>query len=105
MKLAARRRLKQVADDARNGVESFVTQFRSWNRVEQSSRIRVQRIGEQRFLVRQFDHRSRIHYANPVAEARNHGEIVGNKNQRHFEPFLKLLEQLQDLRLDGDVQS
>ena len=44
------------------------------------------------------------HDADPVGEAADDGEVVGDEQDRHAEPGLEVLEQLQDLRLDGDVQ-
>ena len=35
---------------------------------------------------------------------RHHAEIVGDQQHRHLEALLQVAQQLQDLRLDGDVE-
>ena len=44
------------------------------------------------------------HHAHPVRDLAHDGQIVGDQQQRHPEALLEVLQQLQDLRLDGDVE-
>ena len=46
----------------------------------------------------------RAHHVDPVGEAADDAEIVGDEDDRHAEPALQVGEQRQDLRLDGDVE-
>ena len=44
------------------------------------------------------------HHADPVGDAPDDAEVVGDEQDRHAEPRLQLLQQHQDLRLHGDVE-
>jgi hypothetical protein len=44
------------------------------------------------------------HDADPVGELPDHPEIVGDEQDRHAELALQLLQELQDLRLHGDIE-
>ena len=45
-----------------------------------------------------------VHDEHPVGHARDHPQVVGDQDDRRAELPLKLLHQVQDLGLDGDVQ-
>jgi hypothetical protein len=44
------------------------------------------------------------HHADPVGHLANDAEVVGDEQQRHAVARLQRLQELQDLRLDGDVE-
>ena len=44
------------------------------------------------------------HHAHPIGHLAHDREVMGDQQHRHAETLLQLLEQLQDLRLDGDVE-
>ena len=45
-----------------------------------------------------------LHHADAVGELAHDAEIVGDEQHRHAEPRLRVLQQLQDLRLHRDVE-
>ena len=45
-----------------------------------------------------------IHHGDPVRDARDDAEVVRDQDQRHAELALQLRQQVQDLRLDRDVE-
>ena len=51
-----------------------------------------------------LDDARRVHDVDAVGVAGDHAEIVGDDDQRDVEPARQVLHQLQDLRLDGDVE-
>ena len=51
-----------------------------------------------------LDDPAAVHHAHAVRDLAHDGQIVGDEQQRHPEPLLEVLQQLQDLRLDGDVE-
>ena len=51
-----------------------------------------------------LDDLSLTHDDHVVGDAPHDVEIVGDEQHRHAEPFLQVLEQLEDLRLHGDVE-
>ena len=51
-----------------------------------------------------LDDAARIHHVHPVGVARDDAEIVRDDDQRHAETPRQILHQLEDLRLDGDVE-
>ena len=40
----------------------------------------------------------------PVGDLGDHAEVVGDQHDRHAELALQLAQQVEDLRLDGDVE-
>lgn len=51
-----------------------------------------------------LDEAARLHDGDAGGELRDHGDTVRNQEQREGEFALELLEQLEDLRADGDVE-
>ena len=51
-----------------------------------------------------LDDLPRVHDRHPVAEPGDHPEVVGNQDEPRLELALKVGEQVEDLRLDGDVE-
>jgi len=54
---------------------------------------------------RHFHHFAEVQHDDPVGDVANHRKIVGNEEVREAEPFLQLEHQVDDLRLDVDVES
>ena len=51
-----------------------------------------------------FDDLAVVHHANPVGKLAHDAEIVGDEQHRHAEPRLRVLQQLENLRLHSDVE-
>jgi hypothetical protein len=51
-----------------------------------------------------LDHVAPVHHHHPVGDLGHHAHVVGDEQHRHADLGLQRLDQLQDLRLDGDVQ-
>ena len=66
--------------------------------------VRVLRRGEDVGRRAALDDLAVIHDAHPVGHLAHDAEIVGDEQHRHVELGLELGEQLEDLRLDGDVE-
>ena len=62
------------------------------------------RIGEQRVDRRALDDLAGVHHHHLVGDLGDDAEIVGDDQHRHAEPALQVLQQVEDLRLDGDVE-
>ena len=71
---------------------------------EQPARVRVQRRREQRRHRRALDDLARVHHRDAIGDARDDAEIVRDQDERHPELALQRLQQVQDLRLDRDVE-
>ncbi len=67
-------------------------------------RVVVLRGIEDRFGVALLDDLAVGHHADPVGHAADDAEVVGDEQHRHAEALLQVLQQLEDLRLDGDVE-
>ena len=64
----------------------------------------MQRVGEQ-LLCRGLLHDvAQVHHGDVVREVVDHGQVVGDEDVGQTHLLLKLFQQVQDLRLDGDVQ-
>ena len=51
-----------------------------------------------------FDDLSLLHHADAIRDLAHDAEVVGDEQHRHAEPALQLAQQLEDLRLYGDVE-
>src|SRR5580765_245941 len=51
-----------------------------------------------------FHHAPEIDYGDPVGQVFHHGEIVRDEQHREAATLLELLEQVDDLRLDRDIE-
>ena len=71
---------------------------------EQRLRVRVARRGEHAPHRALLGDPARVHDHHLVARLGDHRQVVGDQDQRQPEVAPQLLEQLQDLRLDHDVE-
>ena len=74
------------------------------HRVEQTLGVRVLRAGEQRVDRRLLDDLPGVHDDDPVADLGDDAEVVGHEEHGHAEVALERAEQVEDLRLDRDVE-
>ena len=74
------------------------------DRAQKADRVGVLRIGEQGIDRRLLDDLAGVHHQHVVGHLGDHAEIVGDDQDRHAEPSLQVLQQVEDLRLDGDVE-
>ncbi len=51
-----------------------------------------------------FHHPARVHHRDPVRDVRDHAHVVGDQDDGRAEVIPELLDQREDLRLDGHVQ-
>ena len=49
-------------------------------------------------------HLAALHHVDVVGELADDGQVVGDQDHRHAVALLQLLDQVEDLRLDGDVE-
>ncbi|EMF27026.1 cation transport ATPase [Streptomyces gancidicus BKS 13-15] len=71
---------------------------------QQSVRVGVGGVGEQLAAPGGLHDLARVEHVDLVAESRDHAEVVGDHQQGGALLVHELLEQLQDLRLDGHVE-
>ena len=62
------------------------------------------RVVEQLFYIRKLDDLSCVQNGNTVSDIRYDTKVVGNKHDGIVILFLKVLDQLQDLRLNRNIQ-
>ena len=91
-------------DDARGGrVEWSRGAFRL--RGEEARRVGVGRAGEHLGRRPGIDDLALEHHGDTVGHLADDAEVMGDEEHGHAEPALQLLEEREDLRLDGDVES
>ena len=105
-KAAAGGRRAQVGRQALDGVEPLpARQVEPRHRAHQADACRDgagrRNTSSARALL---DDARRVHHVDAVGVARDHAEIVRDDDQRDVEPARQILHQLEDLRLDGDVE-
>ena len=71
---------------------------------DQRARVVVLRAGEDIFGAAVLDQHAMPHHGHPVGDLGHHAEVVGDEHDGGAVPGLQLLEQLEDLRLGGDVE-
>ena len=71
---------------------------------DQGARVVVLRAREDVFGAAVLDQHSVPHHGDPVGDLGDHAEVVGDEHDGGAVLGLQLLEQLQDLRLGGDVE-
>ena len=74
------------------------------HRLQQRHRVGMARVVIDRLGAARLDDAAGIHDVDPVGVARHDAEIVRDDDQRDVEPARQPLHQLEDLRLDGDVE-
>ena len=52
-----------------------------------------------------FDHLACVENSDPVSHSRHHSQIVSDQNKRHSLFLLELLQERENLSLNGDVES
>ena len=89
---------------ALDGGEPRAVDVEPRDRAQQADGVGVLRVGEQVGDVGAFDDLAGIHHQHLVGHLGDHAEIVGDEQDRHAEPALQVAQQIEDLRLDGDVE-
>ncbi|OWK19103.1 hypothetical protein AJ88_48580 [Mesorhizobium amorphae CCBAU 01583] len=62
------------------------------------------RIGEKPLRHIVLAHRPVLHDVDIVGELAHHGQVVGDQDHRHPQFLLQVANEVEDLRLDGDVE-
>ena len=75
-----------------------------WDGREQRPRIRMMHVPEQDPGLGRLDHPARVHYLDPVRVPGDHPHVVGDQQHGHAEAVFEVMQQGEDLRLDGHVQ-
>ena len=102
---AGRRRAGQVRRYPGNRVQPLLGLRRLVRqRMEQRLGVGVPGVIEQRRGAGRLDDLARVHHRDPVRPAGDHPEVVGHQDDRHPQPQPQVVDQLEDLLLDGDVQ-
>ena len=74
------------------------------DRRQQRLGIGVQRPVVERLLVGDLDQLAEIHHRDAVADVLHHRKVMGNEQIGEAEALLQILQQVDDLRLDRDVE-
>src|SRR5512133_165652 len=82
----------------------FHLRIRDRNRGEQRDRVGVERVLVELLRRRDLDDRAQIHDGDPVRDVAHDRQVVGDEEVRQRELRLELLEEVDDLRLDRDVE-
>src|ERR1044071_1610051 len=83
---------------------SLCARNRNWNRSQQRLRVRVKWIREYLFRFGLFDYLAQIHNCHTVRYVFHDRQIVRDEQISQLEFLLKLVEQVQYLRLNGNVE-
>ena len=78
--------------------------MRLWNGRHQRPCVGVQGLSEQGNPVRLLNDLAQIHDGDVIAKVFHHPQVMRNKQESEPKLGLQLSQQIQDLRLNGDVQ-
>src|SRR5271154_6899005 len=105
MKSASGRRIECARNRARNRLQAMVpVAVDAGNRFEQAARVRVERISEQLRGGRLLHHACCVEDRHVVGVLGDDSKIVRDENYGEAEADLQLADQIENLRLDGDVE-
>src|SRR5438445_4169400 len=82
----------------------LLVRVRHGDRGEEGLRVRVEGLTEQLARRRPLDDLSEVHHGHPLGDVVDHREVVRDEQVREAELALEVLQQVQDLGLDGDVE-
>lgn len=75
------------------------------NRGKQRNRVRMHRILKQGCAIGELDDVTEVHDRDPIRNMLNNQEVVSNKEIGELQRLLKLFERIENLSLNGDVES
>ena len=101
---AVGRQIHRIAHESGDGLETVDVIFEARQRCEQAEGVGMTGIVEDLLDLAGFDDLTRVHDGALVADIRNNAEVVGDEEQRRAEFVLQVAHQVQDLRLDRNVQ-
>ncbi|MNC40476.1 hypothetical protein D3C75_891880 [compost metagenome] len=64
----------------------------------------MNRVGVQFFTFSQLNHFTKVHYGHTVTDMLNHGQVMCNKKICESKTVLQFFQQIDHLRLNGDIQ-
>ena len=76
----------------------------AWNRGQQPARVRMLRIVKDVPHRALFDDPAGVHHRHAVRGFGDHAEVVGDQQQRQVELALHVAQQVENLRLHGDIE-
>lgn len=75
-----------------------------WNGIHEPARVGMLRLVENIPGRSTFGHSPTVQHCQAVASLGNDTQVMGDQDYRYIKLYLKLSQQLQDLRLDGYIQ-
>lgn len=101
---AASAKLMWSRDAAFDGLKSGAPKTKFRARANERGGVGVTGIQEKLLRVRAFAHLTAVHDKNTVGDFRDHTQIVSDKLHGHVKTLLQILDQFEDLSLNGDIQ-
>jgi hypothetical protein len=98
------RRARQVAFEEDRRPLPLDLRVGDRNRGEQRDRVRVERVVVEIVRGRELHDLPQVHHRDPVRDVPDDREVVRDEEVRELEVLLQLLHQVDDLRLDRDVE-
>ena len=72
--------------------------------IQQGAGIGMSRLAIHRLRLAQLDHVAQVHHSNAIADVLNNRKVMRDEQIGQIEFFLQILQQIDDLRLNGDIQ-
>ena len=104
MERAAGRRIDRVGRLAADRAARAPAHRKVGHGVEEHARVRVAGSCEERVGVADLDQSAEIHHPDPGRHEPHHRQIVGDQQIGEAEPLLQIAHEIENLRLDRDVE-
>ena len=101
---AARGQVEQAGRRALDRLELLEVLGVRGQRLEQTVGVRVRRLGQHLLGAALLDAATGVHHEDVVGRLGHDREVVGDEDDRRAELLLEVVDEVEDLRLDGDVE-
>jgi hypothetical protein len=103
-KAAAGRRIRRIGNLALYDRDGFCVRVERRYRRQQRLGVRVARLGKQRIAAGGLHQLSEIHHRHVIAQMFHHAKVMGDKQKGDAEIVAQIGKQIDDLRLNRDIQ-
>jgi len=94
----------KLGNSARNDIQTILPTGQVWHALEEPLRVRMLWIGEDLLNRSNLDDFTRVHHRHAVGDFVDDAQIVRNQQDAQSDIAAKLGDEIENLRLDGDIE-
>ena len=105
MEGTSRRRVDRAGDIVRKGlIPTFVMRIGDRHRRKQRPCVGMERVRKECICISKFHYLTQVHYRDSIADMANNAQVVADEEVGQSEIFLKILKEIEYLRLNRDIK-